>query len=102
MLAGLLFGTSSLVLNGQPPRPKPKPGRQPVVGFIRNTKDFDGAGCSLWLLHDRTYVDGRYVLLADFEEQAVVNIDGRDTALKLVKSVGANSAPKKGRRSEHY
>jgi hypothetical protein len=57
----------------------------------------------LWLLHDRTYQGGRYLLLADFDERAVINIRGTDTTLKLVGSSGANREPKKGDHSmRHY
>jgi hypothetical protein len=72
---------------------------QPAVAFIRNTKQFDGAGCSLRLLGDRAKTEERYVFLSDFDGHAVMNIDGRDKELKLVESSGANREPRKGDRS---
>jgi hypothetical protein len=102
ILLSLAFGPANLVLDSQAPRPTPKPEPQPALGFIRNTDDFDGAGCSLWRLGDRTYTDGRYILLADFGERAVVNLGGRDTPLKLVGSSGANREHKKGDRLMYH
>jgi hypothetical protein len=56
-------------------------GRPLRIGFIRDTGAFDGAGCSLWLAGDRTGSEKRYIFFSDLENQAVMNIDGRDVHL---------------------
>ncbi len=98
IIVGLTLGLSGQILYSQGHESSNKPERLPDVGFIRNTGEFDGAGCSLWLLGDRTNSRDRYILLADSGERAVMNIGGRDTALKLVRSTGGNSELKKGDR----
>jgi hypothetical protein len=55
----------------------------------------------LWLLDDRTRTDGRYVLLADLGEHAVMNIGERDVPLKLLEPSPANREKKKGDRSTY-
>jgi hypothetical protein len=88
----------------QPSVPAAKAAVQPAVGFIHDTDGFlNNSGCSLWLLHDRTNSTSRYVLLSDFSDNAVMNIGGRDTALRLVDSTDAADPSQKGARStKHY
>jgi hypothetical protein len=92
MILALMLGLSAFALHAQP-----------AVAFIRNAKQFDGAGCSLRLVGDRANTEDRYVFLSDFDGRAVMNIERRDKELKLVKSSGANRPPRKGDRSiQHF
>jgi hypothetical protein len=59
-------------------------GRRLTVGILKNSDDFNGAGCLLWSLRDRHYMPGKYVFASDYEEHAAMNINGRDAKLKLV------------------
>lgn len=102
MIVGLALGLSDPTLYSQPPRSAAKLAGLPTVAFIRNADDLDGAGCSLWLLGDRTYTNDRYIFVADFGERALMNIRGHDTALRLVDSSGGNGEPKKGDRSTYH
>src|SRR5579864_2025303 len=69
-------GVPSSLLRGQDQSAPPKV--FPVIGFIRNGSDFDGAGCTLWPRTDQKYTDGRDLFRSDFDGMAVMNIDGRD------------------------
>jgi hypothetical protein len=100
-LAGLLFTAGIPAVHGQPSQPAPQSG--PAIGFVRNTKSFDSAGCSLWPIADRTDSDRRLVFLSSVPDRAVMNLGGYDTALKLVESSEAKGKLKKGSLStEHY
>lgn len=77
----------------------PPPKVFPVIGFIRNSRDFDGAGCTLWPRTDQKYTDGRDLFRNDFDGRAIMNIDGRDRPLKLAASSEPKSKLKVGRRS---
>jgi hypothetical protein len=77
----------------------PQPGRLPTIGFVKNAAAFGEGGCTLWLLTDRALTDERRVFLSNFEDRAVVNVDGRDVEMKLVGSSNAEGEAKKGRIS---
>jgi hypothetical protein len=72
--------------------------KQPIVsgiGNIQNTREIQGAGCSLQRKGNKGYV-----FWSAFEKSALMNIDGKDRVLKLV-SVNPSEpqAAKKGDRS---
>jgi hypothetical protein len=78
-------GSCDFGLHAQQPPRKPR-GGQLTIGILKNTDDFDGAGCSLWNIKDRRYMSGKYVFISDYDEHARMNINGRDVKLKLVNS----------------
>jgi hypothetical protein len=60
------------------------------IGTVKETAPFlEGAGCSLWL-QSESVSTGRYIFLSDFEGHARMNIDGRDTAIRLVRTQGSS------------
>jgi hypothetical protein len=72
--------------------------KQPIVsgiGNIQNTREIQGAGCSLQRKGNKGYV-----FWSAFEKSALMNIDGKDRVLKLV-SVNPSEprVEKKGDRS---
>jgi hypothetical protein len=72
--------------------------KQPVfsgIGNIQNTKELQGAGCSLQRKGNKGYV-----FWSAFEKSALMNIDGKDRVLKLI-SVNPSEprVEKKGDRS---
>jgi len=71
------------------------------VGFIKNKDSFlDGGGCSLQLPTDYKKHNERYIFLSDVEDHAVINIEGKDTKLKLVSRQEPKGEPKRGDRSK--
>lgn len=98
MLVLTASGVPDGLLRGQD-QSVPQPKVLPVIGFIRNSTDFDGAGCTLWPRTDRKYADGRDLFRSDFDGRAVMNIDGRDRPLKLTASSEPKIKLKVGRRS---
>jgi hypothetical protein len=71
--------------------------KQPIVngiGNIQNTKEIQGAACSL----QRKGNNG-YVFWSAFEKSALMNIDGKDRRLQLVSENSSNASGKKGSRS---
>ena len=69
------------------------------IGIVSNRDSFDGPGCSLQLPANYRKHNQRYTLLSDSEENAVMNIDGKDMNLKLVSHREPRGASKKGDRS---
>lgn len=103
MTIPLVLGLSDVPLFSQSARPAAKPAHQLTIGFIHDTKLFyEEAGCSLWLLGDRPYSLRRVVLLSNFNGNAVINIGGRDTPLRLVDTTDTRSIPKKGDRTMYH
>lgn len=100
MLVLTPWGIPDGLLRGQD-QSAPQPKVLPVIGFIRNSTDFDGAGCTLWPRTDRKYADGRDLFRSDFDGRAAMNIDGRDRPLKLTASSEPKSGLKVGRRSRY-
>lgn len=72
-----------------------------MIGFIRNSTDFDGAGCTLWPRTYQKYTDGRDLFRSDFDGRAVMNIDGRDRLLKLAASSEPKGRLRVGSRSTY-
>lgn len=71
--------------------------KQPVtnaIGNIQNTKEIQGAGCSL----QRKGKKG-YVFWSAFEKSALMNIDGKDRRLQLVGETSSKISGKRGSRS---
>jgi hypothetical protein len=68
------------------------------IGFVKDSHSMDGAGCSLQLPADYRKHNERYVFLSDYDN-ALVNIDGKDTRLKLVDYHEPEGEAKKGDRS---
>jgi hypothetical protein len=69
------------------------------VGIVRDPAAFDGPGCSLQLPADYKRQNERYVFLSDYEDNAVININGKDIKLKHVSHREPEGDPKKGDRS---
>jgi hypothetical protein len=69
------------------------------VGIVRDTASFDGAGCSLQLPADYKKQNERYVFMSDLDDNAIMNIDGKDTRLKPVSHREPKGDPRKGDRS---
>jgi hypothetical protein len=72
------------------------------IGVVRSRKLVDGAGCSLQLPADYKKHNERYILLSDSENNAVMNIDGKDTNLKLVSQGEPKGDLKRGDRFTSY
>src|SRR5690349_11891256 len=72
------------LLNAQQPPPTSR-GRL-TIAFLKNTDDFNTAGCMLWRIKDRRYVPGKSIFVSDYERHAAMNINGRDVKLTLVDS----------------
>jgi hypothetical protein len=71
--------------------------KQPVassISNIQNTKEIQGAGCSL----QRKGKPG-YVFWSPFEQSALMNIDGKDRRLQLVSETLSKVSGKKGSQS---
>jgi hypothetical protein len=100
VFTGLVLAVVNSEMKGQTDARGRAPQKRPLIGFVQNTSEFDGAGCSLWLLADKTNSGGRRVFLSDFGKRAVMNIDGRDMALVTVASAEPKDGPKKGGRSK--
>ena len=71
------------------------------VGIISNTKDFLEGGCTLSLPAEPAN-SRKYVFLSDWDENAVIHVDGRDVRLTLVRSQEKKGEPKKGDRSHKW
>ena len=69
------------------------------VGIVRDAASFDGAGCSLQLPADYKKQNERYIFMSDLEDNAIMNIDGKDTKLKPVSHREPKGDSKKGDRS---
>jgi hypothetical protein len=71
--------------------------KQPIansIGNIQNTKEIQGAGCSL----QRKGKPG-YVFWSPFEQSALMNIEGKDRRLQLVSETLSKVSGKKGSQS---
>ena len=97
----MLVLTAPLVGFGGQPAQRSQSARQPTIGFVKSAKDFDEGGCELWPAADRTSREGRDLFLSDFAGRAVMNINGRDAALKLIEPKEPKGEPKKGESSTY-
>jgi hypothetical protein len=68
------------------------------VGVVKDIGGIDEVGCSLQFPADYRKHNERYVVKSD-ENNAVMNIDGKDRMLKLVSHREPKGAPRKGDRS---
>ena len=62
--------------------------------------DRSNGGCSLQLPHEYTNREGKFIFVSDFDRQALVNVDGVDTHLALLKSQGPD-VKQRGQLGEH-
>ena len=93
----ITFNSSATLAQSALPKQK---GLNPIkISVLKNRDSFDGAGCSLQISVDYKKHNERYVFLSDYEDNAVMNIDGKDTNLKLVSRREPKGDPKKGDRS---
>jgi hypothetical protein len=69
------------------------------VGMVRDKTPFEEGGCSLQLPADHKKQNQLYVFMSDLDDNAVMNLDGRDTKLKPTSHREPKSEPKKGDRS---
>jgi len=69
------------------------------VGIVRDTASFEEGGCSLQLPADYKKQNERYVFMSDLEDNAIMNIDGKDTGLNPVSHREPKGGPRKGDRS---
>jgi hypothetical protein len=72
-----------------------------IVGIVKDGHEFHEGGCELLLPTDSDRSE-RYVFLSDFDGRAVMNINGRDTRLTLVRSNASDQPSKKGDRSSYW
>ena len=69
------------------------------LGIVKDDSSFDGCGCSLYL-NRRDEKTHRAVFLADFAENAAINVNGKDLRLRLTASSSEkNDHAKVGDRS---
>jgi hypothetical protein len=69
------------------------------IGIVRNAADFQEGGCTLQFATDSARHNQRNVFLSDLGDSAVMNIDGKDVKLGLVRRQERKGEPKKGDRS---
>jgi hypothetical protein len=69
------------------------------IGMVKDTAAFKDGGCSLQLPADAKKQNERYVFMSDLDDNAVMNLDGRDTKLKPVSHREPKGDPRKGDRS---
>jgi hypothetical protein len=76
----------------------------PAVGVVANQDDFHDGGCELVLSSDRSdrYGTDRYIFMSDFNGRAVMNLDGHDIRLMLVRSTESRKQPKIGRHTRFW
>ena len=72
-----------------------------TIGVVQNAAEFTESGCKLWLPSEK-YSAEHYIFLSDVEGHGIVNLDGRDTKLNLVRSREPKGEIRKGDRSTHW
>jgi hypothetical protein len=72
-----------------------------LVGNIKNYSVVDGCGCYFQFpAEEKKQQSNRYILMADIDEDdAWMNIDGRDVKLRLIKRTNPAGKERKGSRS---
>ncbi len=96
------FQSNNSDQNTAPARP---PAGALKIGFVEDKSFQDGCGCSLQFPEDEKKNRERYVLLHNFENIALMNIDGQDIRLELIEnreSAHQDSIRKGERSSELY
>jgi hypothetical protein len=68
---------------------------------VADRQKFQESGCELLLPTDSRRSE-RYVFLSDFNSRAVMNINGQDVELSLVRSKESTRSVKKGDRSSFW
>jgi len=101
MLTGFVLIAGTMPVYAQPSRGIGGSKPRLDVGYIQDDASFDGAGCSLWFRADKIYTNGRNIFVSDYNEHALMHVDGRDTPLALVKSYEPDGEVKKGLRSTY-
>jgi hypothetical protein len=98
----LLIGTLivfSYPGNGPPQLAVEAQTRSIRIAAIRDSDAFDGAGCSLQLLAGNVRTKNRMIFESNYEGDALMNIDGEDIKLRLVRGHEPNKRPGRGDRS---
>lgn len=73
---------------------------RPLIGNIKNSSVVEGCGCYFQFPSEsRKRNSNRFVFWSESEQEALMNIDGRDTKLKLVNSTNPPQEVKVGSRS---
>jgi hypothetical protein len=72
-----------------------------IVGIVKDGHEFHEGGCELLLPTDSDRSE-RYVFLSDFDGRAVMNINGHDIRLTLIRSNASDQPSKKGDRSSYW
>jgi hypothetical protein len=75
-----------------------------TVGVVTDQEDFHDGGCELLSASDHSdaYRSERYIFMSNFNGQAVMNINGHDLRLTLVRSIDPRKEPKIGDRSRYW
>ena len=73
-----------------------------TLGVVANQEDFHDGGCQLLASSDSSFRLERYIFMSDFDGHAVMNIDGHDIQLALVRSEEDRTQTKKGDRSKFW
>lgn len=72
-----------------------------TVGPVIDQDDFLGGRCEV-VSAEPDFGSQRYIFISDLKGRAVMNINGRDTQLKLVRSTKSRKPPRKGDRSTYW
>jgi len=99
-LAAWLYGASQGVSSGQT-RVVPQLKEDIAVGIVKDVREFHQGGCELLRTTDK-YASERYVFLSNFEGSAVMNLNGRDTKLMLIRETKAKGDLKERDRSSAW
>lgn len=72
-----------------------------TVGVIANQNDFHTGGCDLVRSSDHAdpYRAERFIFLSDFDHRAMMNINGQDVLLRLVRSTETQDKLNVGQRT---
>ncbi len=102
MVLGLLtFALPKVILRGQTATSRTNVRGRITIGVVQDASEFTESGCTLWLPSER-YSAAHSIFLSDYEGHAIVNLDGRDTKLNLVRSKEPKEEPRKGDRSSYW
>jgi hypothetical protein len=104
VLSTLLLAVAANTTGAQGLRAQPKVGRASLVGVVRGSTEVESCGCYLRLPSESAR-SNRYVFYNDFDNESVLmNINGRNVKLKLIKSTQptSRSLKLKERFSEWY
>ncbi len=71
-----------------------------TLGPVTEEMERSNGGCSLQVPHEFAKRDGSFIFVSNFDGQAIVNVDGSDIHLTLVKSQGPD-VKRRGELGEH-